>query len=760
MPVDKGTRRLAYDTRALPSEALTSEEMKILCDINGLLRQVWDEGRRLDKLDRPKRELDRAKSERFNKSPWASPEPDRRNHIIMIAGERGTGKTSLLLTLLAGWNTPEDFDGDRPDPVFKEMENIVRALWPIDFDPLPPELPIFNWVIQAFEPLVRKVSGQRPDRFMEPQESDQIDDTLTGRYRKLQNAAAVGWTTGLLKQSLGKDVGEFLLWQGEQQGNWQRLQFEWQEFLSKLMKELEEQDGGLLPKGGIIVLPIDDLDLQVARTRELLLTLLVLRHERVVYLLTGEIYGTDVALKADFQRDFLQGLSSIGEGFQDVITEHTSGLGQKLREKSIPNSHTFHLGGHSISGAMSWQPISDKTRGRDETLGKVLDRLWAEEGIAPNFTESSKATFSEFLKDRATNEDKNVLPFRELQTFFDRWVNDTEPDGIGIMEFLRIVVERPKEEALRVGRPTTGEGPIEFTTTAPGLLVPAPEFVALTRSPGGSGSIAIKSAKQWDFVRKAINVPKADTDAREEDANTREKRFESAVPAELLLLDLVAWNPSRFQIVSADTRLTNEPLGLVWTEIYVASPSGHIVVDWPMGKVPDSPSAWIKMSSKWSERLNDHSKDPSDPGEEELLKAWCAFVSEKDSQPGGSLKAHLKLLEKAVGRDAVVAFASVLFGFSGDLRRRIREAVSPLPDSSAPNSRTKRTIRVGATEAKTKQLPSDDDANNAAMKRAVFCRSNLRQLHKYDLAFARVSSNPADEKIIWTRLSELDGTGA
>ena len=253
------TRTLAYDTRVLPPGHLTGEEQEILFGINELIKQVKKASESKGNSGRP-RDLRRA-----------SLEQDRRNNIIMLDGERGAGKTSLLLTLLKGWSCPEYFKEIDQEIEFQEMKDIVLALHPIDFDPLPPDMSLYSWIIQAFAPLVDSLCGKTRTRFMEPQEYeyDSPDDTLNGRFRRLRHAAAVGWSTGQLKRRLGKDAESFLVLQGEQQSNWQRLKDNWQDFLGMLLKGLENADqlssSYKLPKDGILVLPIDDLDLQVER---------------------------------------------------------------------------------------------------------------------------------------------------------------------------------------------------------------------------------------------------------------------------------------------------------------------------------------------------------------------------------------------------------------------------------------------------------------------------------------------------------------
>ena len=232
------------------------------------------------------------------------------------------------------------------------MREIVRALDPIDFDPLPPELPIYNWIIQAFHPLVEMVGGKSGPSFMEPPEQEEIDHTLNGKYRALHHAAAVGWTTGLLRQELKTDGDNFLLWQNEQQLHWQNLGSKWRQFLDKLFQKLEDarltDHDKKLPPGGIIVLPIDDLDLQAERTRELLLAIRVLRHDRLAYILTGDKNGTDLALEASFYRDFTRGIKVLSDSIQDKVKEFVQVLGPQLRAKTIPSSQIFTIGGLNI----------------------------------------------------------------------------------------------------------------------------------------------------------------------------------------------------------------------------------------------------------------------------------------------------------------------------------------------------------------------------------------------------------------------------
>ena len=84
-------RTPAFDTSPIPLWALSVEEKNIIRDVNGLLTRI-QEVRKSSGDDRGSN----------SDSIWARPDKRRTNNVIMLEGERGVGKTSLLHTLLHG----------------------------------------------------------------------------------------------------------------------------------------------------------------------------------------------------------------------------------------------------------------------------------------------------------------------------------------------------------------------------------------------------------------------------------------------------------------------------------------------------------------------------------------------------------------------------------------------------------------------------------------------------------------------------------
>ena len=108
-------------------------ERKVLLDINARVENV------INGNDDPVRKKE------DSENCWTRISPERFGQIIVLDGDRGTGKTSLLLTILdewlKGWRRKESTEGPKE---VKELEDklrrigkAVRPLQILDFDPLP-----------------------------------------------------------------------------------------------------------------------------------------------------------------------------------------------------------------------------------------------------------------------------------------------------------------------------------------------------------------------------------------------------------------------------------------------------------------------------------------------------------------------------------------------------------------------------------------------------------------------------------------------
>ena len=435
-----------YDTGPIPHESLLKDEQQIIVDVCDLLMEINQSA-----VNRSSAVCNRNNS---TDSVWATATP-KLNNVILLDGARGVGKTSLMLTLINALSNPEEWNKEECNTKCNlpgDIDKAVRVMRQIDFDPLPPDLPIYSWIIQAFHPMVSMVINSNPDmsvNFLEDDSFGEKNDSIAALYRNLHQAATVGWTTGLLKNQLGKDAAEILMWQQEQQMDWQRLQKQWHNFIDRLLQNLENSDhcdSLAISPNCLIVLPIDDLDLQVTRTRELLLALRVLRHNRLVYLLTGYTENTDLALNTSFYRDFIDQTSDWNEGVLDKIWEYSRSLGRPLRDKTIPSSQIFEIEPVAIRDALEWIPPVHKTNQGEKNpqkFGTILNNLTIYNG--------KQTKLSDFLASRPVEEQFNPkLTFRKLQGFSDKWSGQTNSSFNAVEEFLILALEDPLEEELIV----------------------------------------------------------------------------------------------------------------------------------------------------------------------------------------------------------------------------------------------------------------------------------------------------------------------
>ena len=176
----------------------------------------------------------------------------------------------------------------------------IRVLEILDFDPLPPGMPLIAGIMQAWRPLVDAFDQQ-----LEKQEGFYDDEgaSLMDLWNHLFHTAAVGWgkvshENGLIEQVLDRQ---------DQVQHWLRLGQYWQEFVWKVLKAGMNMRGDeQLHDETVFVIMIDDCDLQVERIRHLLPALRMLYHPRVFFVVAADQRHMVEMLEFDFygqQRD-------------------------------------------------------------------------------------------------------------------------------------------------------------------------------------------------------------------------------------------------------------------------------------------------------------------------------------------------------------------------------------------------------------------------------------------------------------------------
>ncbi len=637
MPNEKiNKRRPYYDTGPIPYESLLKDEQQTIVEICDLLMDI--------KQSAEHRSLEARDRDNSTSSVWGTATP-KLNNVILLDGERGVGKTSLMLTLINALSNPHDWNKEESHDNYNlpgGIDKAVRVMRQIDFDPLPPDLPIYSWIVQAFYPLVNDSIPDKPVSFFEDDSLGENNDSIAVLYQNLHRAATVGWTTGLLKNQLGKDAAEFLMWQQEQQTDWQRLQNLWHKFIDRLLHNLENSDHCdrcPLPQNCLIVLPIDDLDLQVTRTRELLLALRVLRHNRLVYLLTGYADNTDLALTASFYRDFIDQTSDWNAGNLDEIWENSTKLGRPLRDKTIPSSQIFEIKRINIKDALDWIPPVHKIhqgQKNTENLKTTLNNL--------RICNEEQSKLGDFLASRPPEERLSPkLIFRKLQGFSDKWSGQTDFSIDGVADFLKLALEDPLEKPLFV----------DVEQRAGSLF---DRIIKLTGEFSQSAAVSenieeideedsrIKWFTHLDFYQKS------DRGQATDDSDDIELySIDSTSPNYLLAYDL-ACEYSKLIEIDRNIEFIGCPLSFIWTEYHRKEKT--YFMPWPMVRIPDSPSEIFTRYRDWVTMLIRGLEHEGDISYEFLKNTWCEFNNIKDKNPIDDFKSVLDLLTYGDGQDS------------------------------------------------------------------------------------------------------------
>lgn len=340
------------DSRTIPLADLTADQVEVVVGINALLAGMVEDNRQ---HPRPSRTTNDAGLAACGDEPWARVDEDRTGRVLLIDGGRGLGKTSVLLTLIKGWsdvraNRGKPQDAAYADLGFEAVAHHVRALHILDFDPLPPGMPLYGWLITGFSRLVRYLaactSRSTPARAhgeaRAPWENDFAADDVQALWDRAYRAAVAGWSSGTLAAASKERLDDFVYDAREGSSHWTHLQTQFERLIDGLHETLDRLERADNRDNRVLVLPIDDVDLQPGRARELLTALRVLRHPRLVVVLTGD---------SEHLREGL--VRELAEGREATSTDHD--IARAILDKVIPPGHRRKIERLSISDALAHQ---------------------------------------------------------------------------------------------------------------------------------------------------------------------------------------------------------------------------------------------------------------------------------------------------------------------------------------------------------------------------------------------------------------------
>jgi len=360
-----GYHEAGADSGGLCPSEMSDRELDILCGIESHFRNI------------PKR------PSQPSEKVWQVAEA-RHARVVLLDGDRGSGKTSLMLTMVERWNAPtyeqkglaaryreraKQFSSEAEQrQMLEHPPKNVRVLSILDFDPLPPSMPVVAGLVQAW----RRLSAEL-DRGIEREGTDTGDESVLDSWQNLFRTAATGWGELSARKSLIDQV----LDQEEQIQDWDTLGLEWQKFIDKVIstgKQLPKSDAYHINQNTVFVIMIDDCDLQVARMREILPAIRLLYDQNVFFIVSADRKHMLDMLELDYLGQ--QNQLSNRQMREDPLLDNgrwARSLAEASFEKVFPTRHRHRLSRLSLSEILRFPSGNSQEGSSAKPFGKLFE---------------------------------------------------------------------------------------------------------------------------------------------------------------------------------------------------------------------------------------------------------------------------------------------------------------------------------------------------------------------------------------------------
>ena len=284
---------------------------------------------------------------------YAKIEPRRLNHVVMIDGGRGSGKTALFLSLLQAWKAKLNQETEMPNGWGEKLESsgYIVPLSIIDLGSLQPSASLILHVALSLRRVVDAMisPAEREDHAVPwaPHEGEQLESQK--HWGQFLTAAAIGWDGNLMERRAELDSESFVAEFAMSEHDRRDVVPTFQRFASSLFQDYRKRIPRRNDHDGepLFVIPIDDADMNPHRSVELLELIGILRHPRVVFLITGDSDLFIAELKTYFagavrapSRDYKPTLEELVRlGAYDQVP----GLARRFYDKIVPPRHCCKL---------------------------------------------------------------------------------------------------------------------------------------------------------------------------------------------------------------------------------------------------------------------------------------------------------------------------------------------------------------------------------------------------------------------------------
>lgn len=318
----------------------------------------------------------------------------RRSQIAFVDGDRGTGKTSVLLTLHgltqrgSSWTAP---GGEEDLGRLVELRERIVWLETLDMEPLGRRSNLFAAILARIDAVCAPVkSGVLPPIAMDLDPLDAGEDALS-KLQNLQNDAVIVWDGTLPDRGARIDPSAY----AAEVLRAERAGLELNARLATVMEKLAELRNATRSGGRpVFVLPVDDFDLAPARCLELLRLIRTVMTPRLFFLVAGSVRLAEKALKLHSEGELaaLAGSALSQRYWDERITPIGLEVGANNIRKLVPPQQRARLAPVDLEEALRFSVGRD---GTTTTLHDVLKEVHFQRNTAP--AGAGEITLAEFL---------------------------------------------------------------------------------------------------------------------------------------------------------------------------------------------------------------------------------------------------------------------------------------------------------------------------------------------------------------------------
>lgn len=313
----------------------------------------------------------------------------RMSRVTVVSGGRGTGKTTILLSLIQdlfhfrgdAWaKLAEPPTETMPSQLSRNVINLSRRIvWldVLDLAQQPDTANFFTGVLVRLEDAFDKIlktdrSPGRPRAFLAPGD---LYESPREKLRRLQTDVAVSWDgNNLRERARSLDPTSFAEEVRRAESVRLKLNRRLDEVLESFASELPS--GGQIQEDPLFVLPVDDFDLNPPRCRELLDLLRTLSVRRLFCIALGDMTVAERVCALDLAGGISKLAGAGGKGFLPVANEDIQGtvvnVAGNIIRKVLPPAQRIQLDPLPLENALE---ISVTPPGRTESMPTLRELL-------------------------------------------------------------------------------------------------------------------------------------------------------------------------------------------------------------------------------------------------------------------------------------------------------------------------------------------------------------------------------------------------